>query len=89
MHLNIRKNKIVTVIFITILSVLEACSYNKTKEEKIMSIQCKEAYENLYDTYNSGHNTASSEEASLVLGLTVANNFSKNNEYERLEKECK
>lgn len=68
--------------------MLIACASNQESEDDIMSNYCKDAYENLYKTYNQDNLGPSNTHNAMDLLFLAADNYAKKEEFERLEKEC-
>ena len=81
-------NTVLKTLIIVAITMLASCTSSQSNDEKIMSSYCKEAYENLYSTYNTNQKGTSGEYVALGLVLTAGENYAKKDEFERLEKEC-
>ena len=81
-----KKEVIAKSISISLLFMQISCAYNKG--ENAMSIDCKEAYDNLYKSYDNNSFGSSGTENAVSLLFMASDNYAQKEEYNRLEREC-
>ncbi len=70
--------------------MISSCATNNQgTNETAMSRYCKEAYDNLYNTYDNNSIGSSSSEQALALLFISSENIAKQDELKRLDEECK